>query len=153
MERKSSKETKNSPQANLEVEDFINLGVVINDKGEILLIRRVQQEKGRDGSVLTWAFPGGKQRLNESRGDCVKREILAETGYDVYSVREISLRRHPQFPVFIVYHLCRLVSPKQIQKPSESHEVAEIRWVKPGELKNLFTTDLDEKVKRELGLR
>lgn len=136
----------------LEVEDFINLGVVIN-KGEVLLIRRVQKERGKNGSVLTWAFPGGKQRLNESRADCVKREILAETGYDVYSIREISLRLHPQFPVFIVYHLCRLTSPEPIAKPSEPHEVAEIRWVKKEEIKNLITTDLNQKVSRELGLK
>lgn len=137
---------------NSEVEDFINLGVVINTKEEILLIRRVKQETGSDGSVLTWAFPGGRQRLKETRAECVKREILAETGYDVESIREISLRLHPQFDVFIVYHRCRLIGPKPVAKPSEPHEVAEIKWVKPQELKNLFTTDLDPKVSRELGL-
>jgi ADP-ribose pyrophosphatase YjhB (NUDIX family) len=136
----------------LEVEDFINLGVVLNDQGEVLMIRRVKPEKGSDGSVLTWAFPGGKQRLNESRADCVKREILAETGYDVESIREISLRPHPQFDIFIVYHRCRLLSPEQIAKPSEPHEVAEIKWLKPEEIKNLITTNLDPKVARELGL-
>ena len=136
----------------LEVKDFINLGVVVNNKKEVLLIRRVQKEVGKNGSVLTWAFPGGKQRLNESRADCVKREILAETGYDVYSIREISLRYHPQFPVGIVYHFCRLVSPKPVAKPSEPHEVAEIRWVKSQEIKKLITTDLDPKVSQELGL-
>ena len=137
---------------NLEAEDFINLGIVFNNKGEVLMIRRVQKEAGRDGSVLTWAFPGGRQRLDESRADCVKREILAETGYDVYSIKEISLRPHPQFDVFIVYHRCRLVSSKPIAKPSEPHEVAEIKWVKPQEIKNLITTNLDPKVSKELGL-
>jgi ADP-ribose pyrophosphatase YjhB (NUDIX family) len=138
---------------NLEVEDFINLGVVFNKKGEVLLIRRVKEEIGGDGSKLTWAFPGGQQRLTESRTDCVKREILAETGYDIESFKEISLRPHPQFSVFIVYHRCRLISPNPIAKPSEPHEVAEIRWVKPQEIKNLITTNLDPKVSRELGLR
>jgi len=138
---------------NLEAEDFLNLGVVINEKGEALLIRRVRQEVGKDGSVLIWAFPGGKQRLNESRSECVKREILAETGYDVYSIKEISLRYHPQFPVAIVYHLCQLASAKPIAKPSEPHEVAEIRWVKNKEIKKLITTDLDPEVARELNIQ
>jgi len=103
---------------------------------------------------LTWhlTLPGGKQRLNENRNECVKREILAETGYDVQPIREISLRLHPQFPVFIVYHLCELVSPKPIVKPSEPHEIAEIKWVKAEEIKNLVTTNLDPKVSKELGL-
>jgi len=137
---------------NPEAKDFINLGVVINDKGEVLLIRRVKKEAGKDGSILTWAFPGGKQRFKESRGDCVRREILDETGYEVEAIKEISLRLHPQFDVFIVYHRCRLVSPKLVKKPCEPHEVAEIKWVKPEELKNLITTDLDPKVSREIGL-
>lgn len=144
---------KSSTKENLEAEDFINLGVVINNNGEVLMIRRVKLEVGRDGSVLTWAFPGGKQRLSEKRSECVKREILAETGYDVNPIREISLRPHPQFPVFIIYHLCELVSPEPVAKPSEPHEIAEIRWVKLEEIKNLIKTDIDPKVSKELGLR
>lgn len=136
---------------NEEVEDFINLGVVINDQWEVLLIRRVKKEVGNDGSILTWAFPGGKQRLNESRSDCVKREVLAETGYDVYSFKEISLRQHPQFPVFIVYHSCRLTKLEPIAEPKEPHEIAEIKWVKKEKIKSLITTNLDSKVSRELG--
>ena len=136
---------------NEESEDFINLGIVVNDKGEVLLIRRVKKEVGNDGSVLTWAFPGGKQRLNESRLDCVKREILAETGYDIYSFKEISLKHHPQFPVFIVYHSCKLSKLKPIAKPKEPHEIAEIKWVKKEEIRNLITTNLDSKVSREMG--
>ena len=147
------KEPKNSTQEDLEIEDFVNLGVVINDEGKALVIRRVKEEVGSDGSVLTWAFPGGKQRLNESRKECVEKEILAETGYAAHSIREISLRHHPHFPVIIVYHFCKLTSPKPVAKPSEPHEIAEIRWVKPEEIKTLFTTDLDPKVSRELGIR
>lgn len=146
-------EKNNKENKDLEHEDFLNLGVVINDRDEVLLIRRVKPEVGKDGSVLTWAFPGGRQRFSESRTECAKREILVETGYDVDPVKQISLRSHPQFPVFIVYHLCRLVSPKQVAKPSEPHEVAEIRWVKLEEIKNLIKTDIDPKVSRELGLK
>jgi len=131
---------------------FINLGIVQNKKAEVLMIRRVKKEAGKDGAVLTWAFPAGKQRYNENRAQCVKREILAETGYEVNPVREISMRVHPQFPVFIVYHLCDLISPKPVAKPAEPHEVAEIKWVKPEKIKDLITTHLDDRVARALGL-
>jgi len=136
----------------LEAEDFINLGIILNDRGGVLMIKRVKEEVGGDGSKLTWAFPGGKQQMQESRADCVKREVLAETGYSVESFREISLRPHPQFSVFIVYHRCKLLSQKPVAKPSEPHEVAEVKWVKAQEIKDLITTDLDPKVSRELGL-
>ncbi len=140
-------------QRKSEVEDFLNLGVVKNARGEVLLVRRVKEEKGIDGSALTWAFPGAKQRLGETRGECVSRGILTETGYKVKSVKEISLRPHPQFPVFIVYHLCKLISPKPVARPLRSHKIAEIRWVKPKKIKKLFRTDFDPKVKKELCLR
>ena len=77
---------------------------------------------------------------------------MDETGYDVECTKEISMRPHPQFDVFIVYHRCGLVNPEPIAEPKEPHEVAEIKWVKPEELKKLFTTDLDPKVAKDLGL-
>jgi len=135
-----------------EAKDFINLGVVVNSKDEVLMIRRVKKETGKNGAVLEWAFPGGKQRFNESRSECVKREVLDETGYDIESTKEISLRVHPQFLICVVYHFCGLISEKPIAKPKEPHEIAEIKWVKKVEIKNLITSDLDEKVSRELGL-
>jgi len=139
----------NKPQ---ESKTFVNLGVILNDKGEVLIIRRKVIEKGADDSVLQWAFPGGKQLLKETREECVKREILAETGYDIISQKQISLRVHPQFPVTIVYHLCSLNSLEPIVQPNEPHEIAEIKWVKPVKLQELFTTNLDPKVANELGI-
>lgn len=136
-----------------ESKTFINLGVVVNDKNEVLIVKRAKEEKSKDGSVtLTWAFPGGKQKFEETRKQGVEREVLAETGYQVTLIKEINLRSHPQFPVIIVYHLCRPISQTPTQKPSEPWEITEVKWVKPQELKNYFTTDLDKKVVAELGL-
>ena len=135
-----------------ESEKFINLGVVLNKKGEVLMIRRAVEETGKNGSILKWAFPGGRQRVNETREECLKREILAETGYAVTPAHKISLRVHPQFPIVIAYYLCYLASEKSTVEPAEPHEVAEIRWVKREDIPNLITTDLDQGVKKQLGL-
>ena len=132
-----------------ESKTFINLGVVLNPKGEVLLIKRKKPEYGAKGAVLTWAFPGGKQKYEESRKEGAEREVLAETGYEVKAIKEISLRYHPEFPVVIVYHLCRTENSKQ-GKTSEPWEVEEIRWVKPEEIRSLITSNLDEKVAKEL---
>ena len=133
-----------------EAEDFINLGIVVNDKDKVLMIRRKNKETGKAGAVLEWAFPGGKQRYAESREQCVEREILDETGYSIEWIREISMRLHPEVMVFIVYHLCRLKSKKPTAKPKEPHEIAEIKWVESQDIKNLITSNLDEKVAKEL---
>lgn len=136
-----------------EATGFINLGVVFNEQGEVLLIRRVKEEKGKDGSVLRWAFPGGKQRLDESREECICREILAETGYNIKPIQQISIRRHPQFPTIVVYHQCELNSPTPTATPCQPYEIAEIKWVKPEEAEKLITTDLDPDVRKVLGLK
>ena len=133
-----------------EAKDFINLGIVVNDKNEVLMIRRKVKEAGKAGAVLEWAFPGGKQRYAEARKDCVEREVLDETGYSIEWIEEISMRLHPEVMVFIVYHLCRLKNKKPVAKPKEPHEIAEIKWIKKENIKNLITTNLDEKVAQEL---
>ncbi|MCJ7804173.1 NUDIX hydrolase [Patescibacteria group bacterium] len=133
-----------------ESKTFINLGVILNPKSEVLLIKRKKPEKGKDEAILSWAFPGGKQKYNESRKECVEREVLAETGYRIKALKEISLRFHPEFPVAIVYHLCKTEDSKPIAEPSEPWEVEDIRWVKPGEIRELVTSNLDEKVSKEL---
>ncbi|HUW24424.1 MAG TPA: NUDIX hydrolase [Patescibacteria group bacterium] len=116
------------------------------------MVRRVKEEMGEKNRVLSWAFPGGRPEEGESRGQCVKREVLAETGYHVSPLREISLRYHPDLPVIIVYFLCRLEEPQPIQEPSEPHEIAETCWVRIQELMALITTSLDPQVAKELKL-
>ena len=135
-----------------EAEDFINLGVTIDSSGRVLMIRRKKPEIGKNNSVLKWAFPGGKQHFDETREECVKREVLAETGYDIHPIKQITICLHPQIPVMIVYHLCGLDSPNPIAKPEEPHEVAEIRWVELKKIKDLITTALNPAVAKELGL-
>jgi len=133
-------------------EKFINLGVILNKNNEVLMIRRVEEEQGKNGNKLIWAFPGGKQRKSESREECVKREVKDETGYDVNPIRQISLRVHPEFTILVAYHLCTLNSSEQISEPIEPHEIAEIKWIKTEDIEKIITTDLDPKVKLELGL-
>lgn len=131
---------------------LINLAVIVNQNGEVLIIKRRQEEIGQDGARLTWAFPGGRQHEGESREECIVREVQEETGYDVRVIRQLSMRIHPQFGVIIIYHLCELVSEKQAQELSEPGEVEEIRWVKKEEINQYFTTDIDPRVKQELQL-
>lgn len=137
-------------QNNSESPNFINLGIVQNSNEEVLVVRRVRVEKGKDEKILKWAFPGGKQKLGESRKECVEREILDETGYQVFWIKEISLRVHPEISVIVAYHACKLKEEGAIKKPAQPWEIAEVRWVKPEELKELFTTSLDPQVAKEL---
>lgn len=116
------------------------------------MIKRVRPEKGKSDSILIWAFPGGMQNSKETREECLKRKVLSETGYEIEVIKQIALDFHPQFPVMIVYHLCRLSFPEPVADPSEPHEVAEIKWVNPAEIRSPITTALNPKVAKELGI-
>jgi mutator protein MutT len=132
--------------------EVINLGIVINNKGEVLIIKRKIPEKGKTGKILVWAFPGGKQESGETRESAVEREVLMETGYKVKAVKQINMRIHPDTGALVIYHLCELLEENQIQPPSEPHEIEEIKWIKKEEIKNYFTTDIDPQVKKLLGI-
>lgn len=49
-------------------------GIVLNDKGEILLVKTYNQG---------WVFPGGQVEVGENVIDTVKREVMEESGVDI----------------------------------------------------------------------
>ena len=53
--------------------------------GQTLLLHRIKKKK--DINEGKWIGVGGKLEPGESPDECVKREILEETGYTVHSVR------------------------------------------------------------------
>ncbi len=132
-----------------EFPNFICLGIAINEKGEVLMIRRAKEEAG-EGWKLSWAFPGGKLIEGETREQCAERETLKETGYKVKAVKQIDLRPHTSTGKFIAYVLCKLEEEKPVAEPSEPWEVQEIKWVKPEEIKGLITTPLNPAVAKLL---
>lgn len=134
-----------------EFQNFICLGIVQNNQGEVLMIKRAKEEVG-EGWKLSWAFPGGKLFEGETREQCAVREVLSETGYKVIAVRQIDLRPHVATGKFIVYIVCKLEEEKPVTEPSEPWEIQEIRWIKPEEIKNLITSPLNPAVAKELGI-
>lgn len=128
----------------------VYLGVVQNVNNEILIIHRVKEEKGTGKTVLSWAFPGGVKNFeDETMNEVLIRELLEETGYKIMPGKIISEREHPNFPVYVYYVGCSLEMQVPIQSPSDP-EVENAKWIKPNEILNYFTSDLDPKVKRAL---
>lgn len=111
---------------------------IIEKDNKVLIVQRKDKETGKDGSVLSWVFPGGSVE-DETKQQAVKREVFEETGYQVKVKQLISSRRHPQFPVEIFYYSCQPIAEKQ---DIVSNEVSQLKWVKPEELTTYFTTDL-----------
>lgn len=129
------------------------IGVVLNDQGKVLIIKRVRPENAQGGQVLTWSFPGGPSHEEEGATpeESVVKHIKDETGYKTEVVRKISERDYPQPFVHLNYFECKISQPT-VKPINDIDEVEKLRWVEPGELKDFFTTDLDHKVAEFLGL-
>lgn len=99
---------------------------VINDRGEILLIRRADNGK--------WAMPGGGLEVGETPAEGVVREVLEETGVPCEPVTLIGVfdsrlcgTSSPHHLYHIVF-LCKPSSTQAHRSASHAHEVVEVGW-------------------------
>ncbi len=106
---------------------------IVRDRaGRVLLQRRT------DFEADAWSLPGGMLELGETLGDCVRREVREETGYDTRVVRLIGLQSSPRWDVrypngdetqqWAAVLECR---PVRQVGAADLSETAEQRWFEP----------------------
>jgi 8-oxo-dGTP pyrophosphatase MutT (NUDIX family) len=104
--------------------------VVVNEAGELLLIRRVDNGN--------WALPGGAMDLGESLTDTAVRETLEETGVRVEVTGIVGIYTDPRHVIhytsndevrqeFSVVYTARPVGGG----PRPSNESSDVRWIAP----------------------
>jgi ADP-ribose pyrophosphatase YjhB (NUDIX family) len=103
-------------------------GFVLNDRGEVLLIRE-KQDNGR------WTLPGGWADVNVSPAENCIKEVLEESGYLTRTTRLLAFydrQRHDHPPtLFHVYKavfLCELTQPDPVPSPQGGLESDECGW-------------------------
>jgi ADP-ribose pyrophosphatase YjhB (NUDIX family) len=121
----------NAPKANSLVPS-VNV-VVTNDDGEILLIRRSDNDN--------WAIPGGAIDLGESLTDAAVRETVEETGIECAITGLVGIYSDPKHVILYTSNnearqefsivMTALAIGGQLTSSSESHEV---RWVPRADL-------------------
>ncbi|GAA1616670.1 NUDIX hydrolase [Actinoplanes couchii] len=110
--------------------------LVVNDDGEILLIRR--SDNGN------WALPGGAMDLGESLPQTAVRETAEETGIDVEITGLVGIFTDPRHVIlytgndevrqeFSIVFTARPVGGE----PTPSEETTEVRWASEGECRSL----------------
>jgi ADP-ribose pyrophosphatase YjhB (NUDIX family) len=110
--------------------------VVANDAGQILLIRRSDNDN--------WALPGGAMDIGESLVDAARRETVEETGIRVQITGLVGIYTDPRHVIlhtsngevrqeFSVVFTARPIGGD----PTPSHESREVRWVSPDEVASL----------------
>jgi ADP-ribose pyrophosphatase YjhB (NUDIX family) len=116
----------NAPAAN-SIVPSVNV-IVTNDQGEILLIRRTDNEN--------WAVPGGAIDLGESLTQAAVRETKEETGIDCEITGLVGIYTDPK-------HVMHYTSNDEVRQefsivltarpmggmPTPSNESSEVRWV------------------------
>jgi 8-oxo-dGTP pyrophosphatase MutT (NUDIX family) len=109
--------------------------VLTNDEGEILLIRRSDNDN--------WAVPGGAIDLSESVTEAAIRETREESGIDCQITGLVGIYSDPK-------HVILYTSDGEVRQefsilltarpagghPAPSSETSEVRWVGAGELGN-----------------
>jgi 8-oxo-dGTP pyrophosphatase MutT (NUDIX family) len=133
----------NAPKANSLVPS-VNV-VVVNDAGEILMIRRTDNEN--------WAVPGGAIDLGESVGQAAVRETLEESGILCEIMGIVGIYSDPK-------HVLLYTSNGEVRQefsivltgrplsgqPTPSSETSEVRWVPVSEARDL-TMDRSMKIR------
>lgn len=109
----------------------IAIAIVLNDRNEVLLIRKRNPRTLPSGDVLAWSFPGGKPEEDENGYETAMRETLEETGYSILvtEVDKLGARTHPQDTnIFIEYWAGEVIeyTPSLFTAQEEIEEVA---WV------------------------
>jgi 8-oxo-dGTP diphosphatase len=89
---------------------------------------------------LKWEFPGGKIRIGEDPGDCMKREILEELDIEVDIADKLSPLTHtyPDFIVTLYPFICKAETSRY-----NLSEHAEAVWLSPDELFSLDWAEAD----------
>ena len=107
--------------------------VVVNDAGEILMIRRSDNEN--------WAVPGGAIDLGESMTQAAIRETKEESGIDCEITGLVGIYTDPKHIILYTSNgearqeFSILLTARPIGgTPTPSDETTEVRWVKPSEI-------------------
>ncbi len=109
--------------------------LILNDRGEILIIQRSKNDDILPGS---WDIPGGTLEDGENLVVGAIREVKEETGLDIsdpelfFQKSNIDIKKNKQF-ITLVFHA--ITSNKNIVLNPEDHEA--YKWIKPSEVGTL----------------
>ncbi|MBN2095393.1 MAG: NUDIX domain-containing protein [Candidatus Aenigmarchaeota archaeon] len=118
-------------------------GIVYNPVSRKILIGR----RAKDPYIekLTWTFPGGRAGYGPDLEDSLREQIRKKTGLDVVVREVIFAKTYPEErKILSIYYLCE---PVEAAGPvlgglKVGEGFTELRWVKPTEVAQYFTTSL-----------
>lgn len=117
------------------------LAIVYNPETRQILIGRRQNDPYL--KELSWCFPGGRPAYEDELEHYLTLEVNKKTGLDVEVKKIIFAKTYPEKREFLsIYYHCEVIGG--YEKAQE--KFIEIKWVKPTDVQNYFTTSLHPKV-------
>ncbi len=121
----------------------ILLGIIYDTKKKRILIGK-REKADHYLPKLTWAFPGGRAEPGEELEATLKSKIKEETGVNTANLGMIFAKVYPEKEdLLAIYYLCELINGKE--KPAG--DLKELKWAKPEELEEFFTTSFHSHLK------
>jgi len=116
---------------------------IIEHQGKVLICQRSASMK----LPLKWEFPGGKIEGEESKEECLKREIKEELGLEIEVGSPLPHVEHhyPEFSIRLYPFLCKWTGGSLAIA-----EHAQAIWVSHDELKNYDWAEADVPIVREI---
>lgn len=119
------------------------LGILYNPKEKLILIGRRENDPHIED--LTWCFPGGRPSYQNEIEDCLKDQIKIKTGLDIKNEKIIFAKTYPENREFMsIYYYCEVSDFSQ--KAVAGEKFVELKWVKPDEVNEYFTTSIHPKI-------
>jgi ADP-ribose pyrophosphatase YjhB (NUDIX family) len=119
---------------------LVNVLGIVQKHGKVLIGRR---EKDPYVEELAWSFPGGRLHYGKSIEESLKSEVKVKTGLDV-EVKKLIFARVPEEKreFLLLYYYCEVIGGEE----KAGEKFVEIKWVKPMEVREYFTTSLDSAI-------
>lgn len=119
------------------------LGIIYNPKTKKILIGR--RENDPHIKELSWVFPGGRSGYEKDLEHHLSEEIKEKTGLDVKVKDVVFAKTYPEKREFLsIYYYCECEVIGGAEKPGGG--LVGLKWVKPSEVKDYFTTSLHPKL-------
>jgi ADP-ribose pyrophosphatase YjhB (NUDIX family) len=117
------------------------LGIIYNPKAKLILIGK--RENDPYIKELSWCFPGGRPAYKEDLEFYLKEQVQIKTGLEIEVKNIVFAKTYPEKREFLsFYYYCEVAGGTE--KPGE--KFVELKWVKPSDVINYFTTSLHPKV-------
>jgi len=117
------------------------LAVVYDPETRLILIGR--REDDPYIKELSWTFPGGRPAYSAELEEYLKNQVKTKTGLEVKINNVFFAKTYPEKREFLpIYYFCEALSGEA----SAGEKFVEVKWVKPTEVQNYFTTSLHPKV-------